>query len=54
MSQYGLYTKLSYFVTGLYSLPWTLGRLREYDGGLAYINPNLGHLRDTTKTLLTL
>ena len=48
MSQYGLYTQLSYDVTGLYSLPRTLGRLSEYDGGQAYISPNLGHLWNTS------
>ena len=53
MSQYGMYTQLSYVVTGLYSLPRTLGRLREYDGGQAYISPNLGHLWDTS-SLITL
>ena len=53
MSYYGLYTQLSCVVTGLYSLPRTLGRLREYDGGQAYINPNLGHLWDTS-SLVTL
>ena len=47
MFQYGLYTQLSYGLTGVYSLPRTLGRLREYDGGQAYINSNLAHLRDT-------
>ncbi len=43
MFQYGLCTKLAYGLTGLYSLPRTLVRLREYDGGQAYMKPNLGH-----------
>ena len=53
MLYYGLYTQLSYGLKGLYSLPRTLDRYREYDGGQAYINPNLGHLRDT-KPMVTL
>jgi hypothetical protein len=48
MSKYGLYTQLSYVVTGLYSLPRTLCRLNEYAGGQAYINPTLDHLWNTS------
>jgi hypothetical protein len=48
MSKCGLYTQLSYVVTGLYFLPRTLGRLSEYDGGRAYINPTLDHLWNTS------
>ena len=40
------------FVTGLYSLPRTLGRLREYDGVQAYINPNLDHLWNTSSLII--
>ncbi len=47
MFYYGLYTQLSYDLTFLYSLPMTHGRLREYEGGQAYITSNLDHMRDT-------